>query len=358
MYEVLDGAPHGPVFVFGENSAATSSDYGSAGMGNEEMQGAAVQQQLRIVIDELLLGNYLEEIQCNGVVDSDAFAMVPVGATPDDIARCAVAPDVLKTTCPGSNPHSVCICQLDSGCTISGTDPVVTVPKGESVGIKDANEDGSDDKTRFIDGAVGIRCGTTDVPIDLDNSYWNPSGDQQKPAMGGFDALGPAIVIAPAVPLPTNEECGLTFSPDVVDDTNIQVCAPPNGDVTQDCTPGDVSAFKFHTVSLALQAAGLPSEGDTGVDPTANVVVATITPIPFDPATVNAAAITIHDDTANTNFTNFTVSVNTAHTQITLAFPAGLAPNTMYTITYAATITDTYGQPLAAPFVLDFTTGA
>src|SRR6185503_14798536 len=85
-------------------------------------------------------------------------------------------------------------------------------------------------------------------------SYWNPSGNQQKPAQGGFDALGPAIVLVPLDSLPTGSECGLTFSPDVVDKDGNQICAPPDGDITQGCTPGDTSAFRFSIQPLKFLA--------------------------------------------------------------------------------------------------------
>src|SRR6185436_16776080 len=112
-------------------------------------------------------------------------------------------------------------------------------------GVLDVNQDGAADDTRLIAGSVGIKCGSIEVPMDQNASYWNPSGDQNKPAMGGFDALGPALVLAPSGALPTNLDCLLSFAPDIVDKQNVQVCAPPGGDITQDCTPGDVGAFKF-----------------------------------------------------------------------------------------------------------------
>ena len=57
-------------------------------------------------MDELLVGNALEEIACRAVVDDDAFARVPLGATPDDIAKCTVAQDVLKARCIGDRTRS------------------------------------------------------------------------------------------------------------------------------------------------------------------------------------------------------------------------------------------------------------
>src|SRR4030095_15056062 len=115
-----------------------------------------------------------------------------IAATPDDVARCSVAKDVLPASCPGSNEHSMCLCHIDAGCGVTGE-----IKVNEPVGVKDANQDGAADNTRMMPGAVGLKCGTVDVPIDLNSSYWNPSGDQNVPAMGGFDALGPAIVILP-----------------------------------------------------------------------------------------------------------------------------------------------------------------
>jgi hypothetical protein len=113
--------------------------------------------------------------------------VVPIGTTPDDIAKCAVAKDVLPSSCPGDMEHAVCICRNEGGCG--------DTPLGGPVGILDVNQDGAADDTRFVQGAVGLQCGTIAVPIDQNTSYWNPSGDQNRPAMGGFEALGPALVI-------------------------------------------------------------------------------------------------------------------------------------------------------------------
>src|SRR5262245_20671107 len=127
-------------------------------------------QRIRVIVDELLVGNYLEEILCRGVVDTDPgngglYAPVPIGATPDDIARCSVAEDVLPRTCPASNPLSLCI----------GPDGPVGVAE------PDPMRPGAID-TRFIQGAVTVRCGDLVAAMDLDASYWQPSGNQLVPA--------------------------------------------------------------------------------------------------------------------------------------------------------------------------------
>src|SRR4029079_11304564 len=141
---------------------------------------------IRIVIDELLVGNNLEEVQCRGTVDEDTFSRVPLGSTPDDVRDCAQANDVLATTCKGA--HAMCVCQ-NATCV---RDDNTTANMGEPVGAKHDNEDDNTDAHQCITSAVTIHCGTQDVPLDPALSFWNPSGDQQKPAQGGFDALGPA----------------------------------------------------------------------------------------------------------------------------------------------------------------------
>src|SRR5262245_18734477 len=139
------------VFGFGTHSDATASDE------HPVMTAAASGNRLRIIMDELLRGNFLEEIQCRATIrassDGDgAFGKVPVGDTPDDIARCAAAQDVLPVRCPGSDSRSVCLCELDGGCLVG---PSVTVPKGQSVGVNDVDHDGAADATQLIPGAAG-----------------------------------------------------------------------------------------------------------------------------------------------------------------------------------------------------------
>jgi len=329
------------VFAFGTHPEATEEEEHSVATAK------ASNNKLRVVMDELLRGNNLEEIQCRGIVDSDVFARVPVGATPDDVARCAVAQDVLPRTCPGSNARSLCICQNDAGCSNGAT----LIPKGASVGVLDIDNDGAADHTRFIDGAVAISCGAVAVKIDLTRSYWNPSGNQQKPAQGGFDALGPAIVLVPSDSLPTSSECGLTFAPDVVDKDGNAVCAPPDGDIAQGCSAGDTSAFKFTTEPLKfLGAAPAALTDPLRIDANAALLPTT------------TANVTMTEGDAGTPFTAFTLTLSNGGTGTLLrtieirAMPM-FAPNTRYTVTVPLTVTDAYGKPAPAPFVFSFTTG-
>jgi len=368
------------VFAFGTHELAEDDEVAStrpAGMVTSAaaLNGSLV-NQIRVIVDELLIGNHIEEIACRGPVDLDALSRVPLGATPEDIVRCSGPDDVLPATCPASDPHSVCICQLDSGCLVNGTR---LVEKGKPVGVADIDKDGAADDSEMIEGAVAIKCGpngSINVPLDLTNSYWNPSGDQNRPAIGGFDALGPAIVLTPLGALPTNVECQLAFAdgtmafpdsqnpgsalPAITDKQNQKLCTPPNGDVAQSCQEGDTSGFKFKVEPLSIiqlpfpdQAMNIPRNigamGGTAIDflfnaPLAPASLSTITVTPALPA---GATITL----VGTNLTAITVR---------LSGPMGtqLAANTMYTITIGNGVTDTYGQPLPTPLVIHFTTGA
>ncbi len=300
----------------------------------------------RIVMDELLIGNNLEEIACRSVVDTDAFSRVPLGATPDDIAKCASAQDILPSTCKGE--YATCMCQLPGGCSVGTT----MIPMGGPVGVDDKNQDGAADDTQLIATAVGVQCGTINVPMDLAKSYWNPSGNQQPPAMGGFEALGPAIVLIPLTVLPTNLPCHLTFSADVVDKQNVQVCAPPGGDIDSDCNPGDTNAASFKTEPMTILPISPLVTGAMGISRTEPALFVANTTL--DPSAISSVTVT----QGATPFTAFTVTLTMGKILNIVWTGAGLAANTTYTITINTTAKDTFMQPLPAPTIVTFTTGA
>jgi hypothetical protein len=332
------------VFAFGTHPDATPDDEHAV------TTAKPLNNSLRIIVDELLVGNSLEEISCRGQVDDDSWSSVPINATPDDIAKCSVPKDVLPSSCGG--PNAVCICQRPTGCIV-GSD---TIDMGQPVGVLDANQDGAADDTRFIQGSVKLTCGTNDVPIDLQASFWEPSGDQQLPAHGGFDVLGPAIVLTPSGTLPTGATCGLVFDPSVVDKQGNQVCAPPNGDVTQNCTPGDVTAFHFGVEGLQLTVQGI-TDGQVDVSPTDAIIVASNAPL--DPASaidpthivlVTAAAPTVDVPL------NYTLMNNNSTIRIVPTTPP-LLSNTPYILKLPTTVHDAFGQGMASEIDVNFTTG-
>ena len=368
------------VFAFGTHELAEDDEVASTRPAGMVTTAAALNgtlvNQLRVIVDELLVGNNIEEIACRGPVDADALSRVPLGATPEDIVRCSGPDDVLPSTCPGSNPRSVCICKNDAGCLVNGTK---LVEKGKPVGVADIDKDGAADDTQMIDGAVAIKCGSGNnitVPLDLTNSYWNPSGDQNRPAVGGFEALGPAIVITPLGPLPTNVECQLAFAdgtmtfpdsqnpgqplPAIVDKQNLKLCTPANGDVAASCTEGDLSAFKFKVEPLTTTQ--LPF-ADNATNVNRNIGAMTGMPIdfifnaPLSPASLSTITVT---PALPAGATITLAGMGAMARTIRISGPTGtqLAANTMYTITIGSGVTDTFNQPLPTPLVIRFTTGA
>ena len=306
------------------------------------VRAAPLRQSIRVVFDELLLGNYLEEVQCTartGVTNCPQYSHIPEGATPDDIARCA-EPDTLDARCGGE--FAVCL-----------------NPDGVPCGIRDEESpsrpaDGAPDDLRLIAGAVTMRCGNIEVGFDDQTSFWQPSGNQLVPAgKAPESSLGPALILKPINNglMPTNQtDCRLVLAPNVVDKDHIQACTPAGGVPGSACTPGDLTGFSFGTD--ALKATSVTPEGEgvstgssirinlnTSVD--ANSLRAAV--VVKEAGVVRADAMVVRADTADLN-------------RIDISLPGGLLPNTVYEIT--ATPKDTFGVAAPTPITFTFTTGA
>jgi hypothetical protein len=301
--------------------------------GSVETAVASPSQRLRIVLDELLIGNYLEQIQCR----NGTFQSVPEGATPDDIARCSVAADLLPTSCTGK--YAVC---FDAD--------------GLPVGVMDTDENGSADDTRFIDGALNIVCtsreGNIDsvVPLNLSDTFYQPSGNQQVPAAGGFDAIGPAIIVAPLFGLPTNSICGLSFDEDVVDKDHERVCASEGGSIDTACEPGNLDPIAFGTEILATEGSD-PQPGAPAVVATPGtpqvITILMNTTIAENPTGITVShggtpdAVTIARDSMN---------LDTVEITVTNGYVAGET----YTVDFSG-LTDYFGVGIPAGSSTTFT---
>lgn len=360
-YQDTTGTPETRrVFAFGNQPTATTADEHAV------TTAAANDQSLRVIMDQLLRGNRLEQVECRGIVALDAngnptmFSDVTDDATPDDIAKCAVSDAALPESCVGAN--LTCICEIPPTSPLGGCDGIAY---GQPVGVLDNNGDGAADFEQFKPGVVSIVCGPNNdipVPVDPSMSYWNPSGDQLVPAKGGFDALGPAMVLVPYGGfLPTNVTCGLQFDPSVVDDANLEVCAIPGGrpadctgrlaDCPQflaGCNPGDVSAVTWGVEPLSISCT--VNDGDTGV--------------PLDqPIFCNSNAPLFTSSVNNITFTaatgpapDATIALSSSST-IQISFNTPMTASTMYTLTLPTTVTDSFQQGLPASIVITFTTG-
>lgn len=307
-------------------------------------------QKIRVIMDELLIGNYLEEIACR----DGSWSRVPEGTTPDDIAGCSVPADVLPQTCPGDGAHSVCVIG------------------GEPIGVLDANEDGAADDTRFIwsatgDKAVRILCtprgGGAEIEATLNtvDSFWQPSGNQQVPAAGGYQALGPAVVLEPTPALPTNSECRIVFADNVVDKDHNQVCAPADGDITGSCDPGDVDLLVFGSDALRYVGSN-PQNNATNV-PLMNAGTDARISVSFNTelaATLPADAFTLQETVGGNTTTRTITVVRDAMTRsrAVITIPGGFVADATYTLVIGSGLTDTYGVPIpeGEPASITFTT--
>ncbi len=328
-------------------------------------------QTIRIVMSHLLVGNYLEEVECRANVDPNAkpiaaaYSRVPIGATPDDIARCAGAQDLVFARCTGDK--AVCINNTNQVQITSGTAPQGgnMIMPGQPAGIYDTDPppdgDGVPDHDLFIEGAVRIMCKTpagktVEAPLDVTNSYWQPSGNQQVPAHGGVAALGPALVLLTTLGLPTSAQCTFQFDPSVIDTKGLTVCAPPDGDVHQACpADGDTSLASFGTAALRIADNGnLPGDGASGVGVGTQIQVVFTASMDTTSMQNN---ITITEDGQPFAFTVSPVggSAPLAYNLNTTGTVAGTRLNAghTYVVTVLPTVTDYAGTPLGgSPVVL------
>jgi hypothetical protein len=169
--------------------------------------------------------------------------------------------------------------------------------------------------------------------------------------MGGFEALGPAIVLLPTRGLPTNIECQLQFAAEVVDKQGLQPCTPAGGDVEAACTAGDMSGFKFRVEPMSFE--NDPPNMATGVNRMSPIVLLANTQL--DMTSISMANITVETVPAGGTVPAYTLSVM-MNKNVTLAFATALDAMTQYRVTLTTGVKDSFGQALPAPHVITFTT--
>jgi hypothetical protein len=298
-------------------------------------------QEVRVVLDELIRGNSLEEMACA----DGSFSRIPNGTTPDDVADCAGPADAI-TKCT-----KVCI----------GSD-------GAPIGILDADDDGAADDMRMIDYnddpdplavdlGVALVCDGTNVPLDPEFSFWSPSGNQTFPSNNtlGFRGIGPAIVLKPlaATGLRTGANCGITFRPEVTDYDGNAVCAPTGGLPAEGCSGSDTAKIAFSTEVLTL-ANSVPQDGAANVALNASAFILMAFNANIDPTTV--AAITLTAGGAPVTINPLVQEDDT--TSIIIQLDDDFLPDTAYALTVGTGLNDVLGGAMAAPSVLNWTTGA
>jgi hypothetical protein len=300
-------------------------------------------QEIRIVLDELLVGNAIEEMACA----DGSWSYIPPGTTPDDVAKCAGPVDSL----------------LDCKKVCLNAD-------GSPIGILDEEpEDSAPDQLRMIDYgggelAASIICDDTMIPLSQTESFWNPSGNQQIPAnpAAGYRGLGPVLVLTPSNGLRTGAECKITFRNEpferdgqtigpVTDNDGNLVCAPEGGNPDNGCTPGDTARISFNVESLQITDT-VPKDGDDMVDAEGNAfmlvsanaalngdIIADVVEL-----TENGTPISFWYDFAPENPVTFTMGLGTAEA------PLPFQPLTDYCLTVTTALEDQLGGTLPEPY--------
>lgn len=295
------------------------------------VQAIAGMNRVRIVLDELLVGNNLEEIGCA----DGSFSRVPLDADPDDIARCS----------PPNLQECTEVCQGP---------PVV--------GILDEDEDGASDTRRMIDYGtselgVQVTCDGVNIPMDPVLSFYQPSGNQQITAGPlGIDSLGPAVVLVPTAGFRTGANCVISFRDEVVDKDGERVCAPEGGDISLPCS-GAGTEVAFGVEALNVIDSDPVADQDMvsltdGGSPDKSLFIQFNAQIA--PESVTAFTLTENgvDRTGDV-----TVMVPEGGTLLTLVVAGGLVGDTDYELNIDTTLTDLYGGVLPQSVALNFTTG-
>jgi hypothetical protein len=265
-------------------------------------------QQLRIIFDELLNGETVEQFVC---------------ACADD--------------CPNMIEAS-----LDPTACDDNPDTQVN----EQGQFLDTNADGLPDLAQSLAGIVTITCNDADAnPIPVytaaaGDGFYNPSGNQDVPVATGLAGLGPAVVMNVTTGLRTDSDCKVALGADVKDKDGQVVPA----------LPADKS---FHTQKLKFLST--PADAKTGVDVKPNVNLAFNALIDKNTLT----GIKIDKDAAGTiTPVPATVTLLMSGTSVDIDPTADLELNTKYVVTVPATVADQHGGKLPAEVKFSFTTKA
>ncbi len=277
--------------------------------------------RIRIIIDEILEGGTLEQFQCA------CFRLDGSGCT----SRGFTFP-------PGTTVDP-------TRCTDCLDDPVST-DINETGLCADINFDGVPDNAYMIPDVVNLNCGVALVGNTEDGGWYNPSGNQLIPILGGTNALGPAVVLNPTI-LPTNADCVVEFASSVVDKDGLQVVPDP----------ADTDPPGFHTEPMVLVSSS-PDDGQTGV-PIASPIAITFNVELL--ATLNESSLEVIEMVSGTAVPG-TAALDPADPATIVFTPtASLATDTVYQVTAkggAQGVLDSFSSPLPQDETFTFTTGA
>ena len=287
---------------------------------------------IRVVLDELLDGNTVEQFQC----------------------ACAAPSMGLPIDC---GPMNIRASRDPANC-----DDNKNTEAAETGKFADANVDGVPDKAYLLPGIATIDCGASgkwtnglkadgkpdDIPTD--QGWYNPSGDQLVPITRSgtlnWEAIGPALVLKPPS-LPAGATCTLKLELSVTDK------AASNDGKALSVVTHDGTDVTFTTVPLGV-VTSVPADGQQGVSKTLKKIAVTFN-TPLDPASVTAEKFSV--TSAGGPIAGAT---NLAAADMTIEWvpTAALGAATTYTVKVSKGVKDSFGSPLADDFVFTFKTGS
>ncbi len=319
-------------------------------------------QKIRIIMDELLLGRNLEEIQCAEINGMTTWERIPEGTTPEVLDRC---------TRPGTE-NCTELCTTLAPVLFDNGDPVLDAngnPVMTPIGLANLAPSGFSPvhSLRFIQGAVTITCDGDDMPLNTTDTFWQPSGNQLLPAGNqGITGLGPAIVLQPANGLKTGADCTINFDPSVTDRDGETVCTPDFAAIAQDimdlgfheaienlecASAGDASGAAFTTETLAV-ANTSPASGAT-ITP-AQTSLSIIFNAPIDPALLTPANFALSDSVGPV--AGYSVVPRMDNAAIVDITNLTLVGSENYSMTISSAVADPFGGTLPAAFTFTFST--
>jgi hypothetical protein len=244
------------------------------------------------------------------------------------------------TACPAGGDWSASF----TDCSVCGDAAATTT--NESGECLDANGDDVPDLTSLNPGVVALTCGTL-IPrrenVRGEGYYW-PSGNQLPSSVLGWGGIGPAIVHAPRIELPTSTVCTVEVTAVPRDkDGNSFV---PNPDFNEPIT--------FRTEALAVADFDFgETETGTPVDVGELVLVFNVS---LDEASV-ASGVTVTDSAGAA--VDAEVALDPMDpTAVIITLADDLAAGEEYTVTVADTVADSFGVAFGMPEEFTFETQA
>lgn len=261
----------------------------------------------RVVVGDLLDGATLEHFACACVsITLDAQKNLVF-----DASRCAGG------AIYSDDPRDCSVCPGDS------------TTKGRCL---DADGNGKPDYSSLIPGVARIDCGGVSLVSAEGEGFYYPSGNQFPSSVAGLAGLGPAVVIIPARPIPSDSDCTLTISDTVKDQQGRSLVQP---------SPAPI----FHTEPLTLSPKS-PSDMEAVTAGGALAGVQFTFNTPIDPDSIHVGDITVTDVNSSAVFTVTDLAVSSGGLEVDADVTVPLTDGDLYQVTVKNTVADTYGKTL------------